>query len=56
MQSRLDIFEQTGLHVVGSEGLVKHREKRRQWIESGLKEAFLEEADRDLSRSKGPHR
>ena len=26
--------------MVGSEGLVKYREKRRQWIESGLNQAF----------------
>lgn len=34
------IFDQTGLHVVGSEALTAHREEWRQWKDATLKKVF----------------
>ena len=50
--TRRDFFERRGLHVVGSEGLVGHRQKWRQRKEANLKRGFSERLVKMYRRAK----
>ena len=49
---RRDFLERRGLHIVGSEGLVEHREEWQQWKEANLKSVFSERLIKMYRRAK----
>ena len=49
---RRDFFERRGFHIVGSEGLVGHRQEWHQWKEANLKEVFSERLVKMYRRAK----